>query len=168
MEALMSGMEPEEEGAGSKGGAGALALPGEGCDVVPHRVKGALAHLRLLRHNIKMGDQPSQLQIRIGDIAHGIIERDHLLLDALRKGLPPEARAAGTEPDAAHAGFGGVHATNERRRRGGEEFRPPSGASSLGREEPAKIIQGRVHQGREAQPCVGRCGRVGREELLEM
>ena len=38
----------------------------------------------------------------------------------------------------------------------------------MGREEPAKIIKGRVHQGREAQPCAGRCGRVWREELLEM
>ena len=103
MEALVSGMEPEEERAGSKGGAGALALPGERRDVVPHRVKGALAHLHLLSHNVKMGDQPSQLQIRIGDIARGIIERDHLLLDERQKGLPPEAGAAGTEPDAAHA-----------------------------------------------------------------
>ena len=71
---------------------------------------------------VGVANSAGQLKVAVGNGARGVVEGDNLLLDSEWKWLAPDdGRMVGfmlrgmgwREPDAAHAGLGGINGPNE-------------------------------------------------------
>ena len=165
----MGSMEAEKEGARTERGARAFAVPREGSDVVADRMESAFTDVDGGSEHVEVSHKAGQFQVGIGERARWVVVREHGGLDVGGETRAPEdGRGVWGEPDATHAGFGGIDTAESERWRGGDEFGPASRSRAKGRDDPAEVVEGSMGVRAEAKASVGRKGGVGRKERLEV
>lgn len=107
--ALVVAGELAEVGGRAGGGHGLLAGSADGGCVVAHVLQGGVNHGVAVRHDVKLGQEGSLLQVAVGDVAREVVGGHEGVLHVLReRKAPVEALPGVVEVNAAHARTCGV------------------------------------------------------------
>ena len=81
VQTLMQGLQAQEISNRASGGGRAFGLPSQSRGVVREGADGAFSHLAGVGNHSMLSNGASELQIRVGNGAVGIVPTDHSLLD---------------------------------------------------------------------------------------
>jgi hypothetical protein len=115
---LVNSLQPEKIRRNTSRSCRTLRLPSEGGCVVRERMDGALTTVHVMDQNVMLSNGSSELEIRVGDGAGGIVAAyNSLLYLQWKRGTPEErvrcSRGCVTDKeDSSHTGAGGIGGTD--------------------------------------------------------
>lgn len=97
-------------------GDSAFAHTGNGGGVVAEVFQRGIAYTLQLSLHVDLAKKASMLQVAVGHVTKGVVNADQGVLNVLREGVAPiVALTVGIKEDPAHASFGSVSGTQQRR-----------------------------------------------------
>ena len=141
--ATVHACQAAQVGRGLVGGDGALAVARDRCRIVSKGGKGAVTEVKGGVGDIRLGEDPRLLQVAVGDVPLGVVEGDDAPLEVVGEGGTPEQGCLVLgEEHPAHANFGSVYSSDNRRVVRDEfgEARGPVGDTEGQAFEVAKVV----------------------------
>lgn len=89
---LVDAVEPKKIGSGPCGGGGVFVMPGDRGGVVTEGDNGTAMTVDGLCDDVLLGNEASQLKVRIGDVSKGVRKGDKSILNVGRKWSTPQER----------------------------------------------------------------------------
>jgi hypothetical protein len=108
-------VQAAQVGSGLVGGDGALFVARDGGRVVVEGGQGAFAQVEGGVCDVRLSQDARLLEVAVGDVPVGVVERHDAVLDVRGKGgAPKDRRLSLGEEHPAHADLGGIHRPDDR------------------------------------------------------